>query len=162
MQKAEQIDISFTDDSVVYGFFDRIHNVGSQPYPAWRYHDVLDPKIVNNTQEDREASESGWKQLTPPVLANPQLLNWRWDFEEFSAKQLVIYARDEFQVELDVEAGKETLMKALYRLARMAPKNEKRMALMAQTAEMNYDETLLEIQRAIKDIKPVLVKEFEA
>jgi len=132
-------------------------------YPAWRYHEVLQPKIVNNTQEDQEANDAGWKAVNVPMGRNPQLLNWHWDLEDFSAKQMVLFAKEEFNIELPFEAGVEKLFKVIWDLTKSAPANENRIILMAQTIKMEYDETLEEIKRLIEtEPAEVTVEEFYA
>lgn len=136
---------------------------GGKIYPAWRYHEVLRPKIVHNTEEDQEASDAGWKAVNVPMGANPQLLNWHWDLEDFSAKQMVLFAKEEFGVELPFEAGEEKLFQVIWDLTKTAPANKDRIILMAQTIEMEYDETLAEIKRLVKTgDAEVTVEEFTA
>lgn len=133
----------------VVGYFIGMHR-NTKQYPAWRYHEVLQPKMVGNTEEDQQASDAGWKAVNVPMGKNPQLLNWHWDLEDFSAKQMVLFAKEEFGVELPFEAGQEKLFKTIWELTRAAPANKNRIVLMAQTIKMEYDETLEEIRRMVK------------
>lgn len=145
------------------GYFMGIAEMKGKPYPAWRYHEVLQPKLVHNTQEDQEASDAGWKAVNVPMGKNPQLLNWHWDLEDFSAEQMVLFAREEFDVDLPYEAGTEKLFKIIWKLTKAAPVNKDRIILMAQTIKMEYDETQAEIRRMMKtgDIETV-TEEFWA
>jgi len=145
----------------VVGYFMGFKRHGT--YPAWRYHEVLQPKIVHNTAEDQEASDNGWKAVNVPMGKNPQLLNWHWDLEDFSAEQMVLFAKEEFDIELPVEAGVEKLFKVIWDLTRSAPANKDRIVMFAQMIELKYDATLEEIRRSIKnDPAEVTVKEFWA
>lgn len=140
-----------------------MHKVDLKRYPAWRYHEVLQPKIVGNTDEDQEASDAGWKAINVPMGKNPQLLNWHWDLEDFSAEQMVLFAKEEFGVELPYEAGTEKLFKVIWDLTKAAPVNRDRIVLMAQTIKMEYDETIEEIRRLMKTgTKETIVEEFYA
>ena len=121
-------------------------------YPGWRYHKWLEPYIVNNTEEDYQASIAGWKQLDIPITSVKHLNNWRYDFEDMTARQLVLFAYEEFDVDLPVEAGEEKLFKAIWKLSNFAPQNKGRVALMAHSIEMNYDETVKYIQELGKDM----------
>lgn len=116
-------------------------------YPAWRYHEWLEPILVKDDEEDLRAKAGGWIEHNKPTSMCRYLLNQRFDLEDMSARQLVQYAFDEYGVRLPVEAGKENLFKALWRLSVSAPENEGRIVLMAQSIAMNYDETLLEIKK---------------
>lgn len=118
-------------------------------YPAWRHHDVLPPRIVENTEEDEQVQKEGWKEIKAPMIVNPRFLNWHWDLEDFSADQMVLFAKEEFEIDLPVELGKEKLFRAIWELTKAAPVNQNRIVLWAQTIEMHYDETLEEIKRQI-------------
>ncbi|MFA5377100.1 MAG: hypothetical protein WC455_15220 [Dehalococcoidia bacterium] len=134
-------------------------------YPAWRYHDWLEPIIVEDTGADEKARMQGWVEHNKPVTASRHLMNQRFDLEDLSARQLVDYARAEFGVVLPVGAGKEKLFKAIWRLSMNAPENEDRVVLMAHAIKLNYDETQLEIRKlADSETEPceVTVQEFWA
>lgn len=85
-----------------------------------------------------------------PQTANNAPINWFWDLEDLSPKQLIVYAREEFEVELPPDASQEHLFKLILKLTKFAPQNKDRMVLMAHTIKMNYDETLEEIKRMNK------------
>lgn len=122
-------------------------------YPCWRYHRLLDPLLVNNTDEDDACRKQGYDAPNAPLTANKQLINWFWDLEDMSPNQLRVFAKDEFDVELPKEASQECLMKVVCRLSKASPQNQGRIVLMAHTIQMNYDATLEEIRRmsAMKD-----------
>ena len=120
-----------------------------KPYPAWRYHKCLEPIIVHDTEEDENANKKGFLAPCSPVTANTGLVNWFWDLEDMSPKQLVVYADDEYGVKLPLEAGQEELFRAILELGKSAPQNRNRLVLLAHTIRMNYEETLDEIRRMV-------------
>jgi hypothetical protein len=122
-----------------------------KPYPAWRYHKFFEPKLVRNTEQDNQASIDGWKEPGVPITALPHLVNWNLDLEDMNAEQLCVFALEEYGVDLPVEAGAEKLVKAIWHLARMTP-DKGRMVLLAQSIEMNYDETVKQIQKAAESM----------
>jgi hypothetical protein len=115
-------------------------------YPAWRYHKFFEPKLVRNTEADYQASVEGWKQPGVPITALPHLVNWNLDLEDMNAEQLHLFALEEYGVNFPKEASAEQLIKAIWHLAQ-ATKDKGRMTLLAQSIEMNYDETIAEIKK---------------
>ena len=132
-------------------FFEGFYGKREKPYPGWRYHRFFEPKIVKNTEEDFQASCAGWKDPGMLKTAVPHMANWNHDLEDMNARQLVLFAREEYDIDLPESAGVEKLIKAMWRIAQVAPQNEGRMILLAQSIEMNYDETLKEIERMAGD-----------
>ncbi len=126
------------------GFHD---DVKRKKYPAWRYHKIFEPIVVNDTGEDEEGQKKGYEAISGPYTAYTGLINWFWDIEDFSPKQLVVYAKEEYGINLPIEAGQERLQRALFELSKWAPQNRDRLVLMAHTIRMNYDETQKEIRR---------------
>jgi len=118
-------------------------------YPCALYKDGFDPMIVNNEEEEQSARADGFDSLTASAMANPYLTNWVWDLEDMSPKQLVVFAKDEYDIDLPIEAGQNKLFKAVCLLARHAPQNRNRLVLMGHTIKMNYDATLDEIRRMV-------------
>ena len=97
-----------------------------EKYPAWRYHRVLEPAVANNTAEDEALREKGYDDPLAPISANKQLSNWYWDLEDMSPRQLVVFAKDEFGLDLPIEAGQERLFRSVLELSRWAPQNRGR------------------------------------
>jgi hypothetical protein len=128
-------------------YFEGFFGKTLKDYPAWRYHKFLEPRIVKDAQEDERARLEGWEPMSAPMSANTGLINWFWDLEDMSAKQLCVYAREEFDVDFPQDAGQEKLLKAVLELGKHAPQNRNRLVLMAHTIRMNYEETLFEIRR---------------
>ena len=130
-------------------------------YPRWLYKDGEEPLLVNNEQEAEDALKRGFDAFTAGALSNRYLINWFWDLEDMSARQLSVFAREEFGVDLPVEAGQEKLFAAVVELTRSAPQNHGRLILMAHSIEMNYTETLAEIQRVMEHPDPTANVDIE-
>lgn len=131
----------------------------NKDYPAWRYHELFEPILVHDTNEDDLAKLRGWNNLDTPITSVQHLSNWRHDLEDMTAKQLVLFAIEEFGVELPVEAGEERLVKAMWQLTHLAPQHSGRICLLAQSIEMDYDETLDEIRGLAENVEFTEVKE---
>jgi len=116
-------------------------------HPMWLYKEGYEPKLVYNTQAEEEALADGWDCFTASALSNRHLVNWFWDLEDMSPRQLQVFAQEEYGVYLPLEAGQDKLFAAVVELTRASPQNKNRMVMMAHTIKMNYDETLEEIQR---------------
>lgn len=116
-------------------------------YPAMLYKDGAEPRKVENTDEEAEARADGYDSIAAGAMSNRFLINWFWDLEDFSPKQLRVFCKEEYGVDLPEEADQETLFKAAIRLTRAAPQNQNRLVLMAHTVKMEYDETMAEIRR---------------
>lgn len=130
-------------------------------YPAWRYHKLLEPVIVKDTAEDEHYQELGYQKQWAPIIASKHLINWYWDLEDMSPNQLVVYAREEYGVDLPVDARQESLLKAILDLCKHAPQNQGRMALMTHTMQMNLDETMAEIRRVTENPTEVITEVIE-
>lgn len=120
----------------------------SQPrYPFWLYKDGFEPLQVKTEEEEKNARADGYDVITAGQMANKCLVNWFWDLEDFSPKQLRVFAKEEFEVDLPAEASQDTLFKAVVELTKNAPQNRNRIVMMAHTIHMNYDATIEEIKR---------------
>lgn len=119
-------------------------------YPAWRYHKFNVPTIVHDTAEDLAAQAKGYATANMPRTSVPYLHNFRWDLEDMTARQLVMFAHEEFEgVELPIDLGKEKLLLCIWQLMKEKPQSKEQIVLMAQTLKMNYDETLEQIKRHV-------------
>jgi hypothetical protein len=116
-------------------------------YPHWMHKDGAEPRLVENSLDDAKARADGYDSITAAAMSNRYLINWFWDLEDFSARQLHVFAKEEYGVDLPIEAGQEKLFQAVCELTRNAPQNQNRLILMAHTVKMNYDATLEEIKR---------------
>jgi len=116
-------------------------------YPHWMHKDGAEPRLIYNSTDDAEARADGYDNITAAAMSNRYLINWFWDLEDFSPRQLVVFAKEEYGVELPIEVGQEKLFQAVCELTRNAPQNQNRLILMAHTVKMNYDATLEEIKR---------------
>lgn len=132
---------------------------GQKIYPRWMYKENVPPLLVKDNGEEDQARQDGFDSITASAMTNPYLINWYWDLEDMSAKQLVVFAKEEYGVELPIEAGQEKLFQAVAELTRFAPQNQNRLILMAHTIKMNYEETIEEIKRM--QIKPAPEWEVE-
>lgn len=146
-------------------FIERLDDRGVPvSYPAWRYHKFLEPKIVNNTDEDMVAQQHGWQDPRAPITAIQGFSNWYHDLEDMSNRQLAYYAKHEFDADLPAEAPKAKLLWAIWRIAAIRGQSKGKMVLLAQSIEMNYDETVKEIQRLaggdIENCQEVTKEEF--
>lgn len=134
--------------------------VGLPKYPYWLYKDGFEPILAHNTEEEQNAKEQGYEFVTAGTMSNKNLVNWFWDLEDFSPKQLRVFAKDEYGVDLPEDAGQETLFKAVTELARFAPQNQNRLIMMAHTISMNYNATLDEIRRLSENPGDANVEHF--
>ena len=123
---------------------------GPPVYPKWLYKAGEDPRKVHSTAEEQEAKANGWDNVQAGQMANRTLTNWFWDLEDMSSKQLCVYAKDEFGVDLPENANQDKLFMAVTELIKYSPQNRNRLVLMAHTMKMNYDETLEEIRCMIR------------
>jgi len=120
-------------------------------YPKMMYRDNADPITVENTEAEAEAKLKGFDVVSANQMCNRHLINWFWDLEDLSPKQLVVFAQDEYNVDLPADASQEKLFQCVCLLSRAAPQNRDRIILMAHTIKMNYDETLEEIRRVMEN-----------
>jgi hypothetical protein len=131
-------------------FFRRYGTAIEKAYPAWRYHKINEPICVENTDEDLKVQKEGYKPLANIASKSPHLMNFMADFEDMSPKQIVLYVKEEFDIDLPVEAKQTKLLQVIWRLMLNSPKNKDRIVLLAQSIRMNYDETVKEIKRVVQ------------
>lgn len=143
-------------------YFQGIFGADEGAYPQWRYHKFYEPKIVYNSDEDAIASQQGWKGIEPSALTPTRMINFATDFEDLSKRQIVLYAHVHFGVDLPLGASKEALVKGIWYLYQNKPEYKDRMVLLAQSAEMNYDETLIEIKKAVENASDITKEVFYA
>ncbi len=146
--QTKEIETTETGDAFLIGFRN-VPGMKRKAYPAWRYHRHYDPIIVSDTTADLDARAKGFDEINAPIFANFNLINWFWDIEDMSPKQLSVFAKDEFEIDLPQDASQDSLQAALFELSRFNPKNVGRLVLMAQTIKMNFEATQEEIRRAI-------------
>jgi len=120
---------------------------GYRRYPCFMYREDTAPLCVHNEAEEDAARQNGYDSITAAACANPHLVNWFWDLEDMSPKQLRIFAAEEYGVDLPAEASQEKLFSAVVKLSRQAPQNQNRLVLMAHEIYLEYDATLEEIRR---------------
>jgi hypothetical protein len=128
-------------------------------YPFWLYKDDCEPVMVHNEDEEQALRADGYDTVTASILSNRYLINWFWDLEDMSPKQLVAFAQDEYGIDLPLEAGQDRLFKAVVELSKHAPQNRNRLILMAHTVKMKYEETMEEIRRMVLRPSPDMVTE---
>ena len=116
-------------------------------YPKWMYKDGCEPLLIYDSATEKKAALDGYDIFTAAALSNRYLVNWFWDLEDMSVKQLHVFAQEEYGVNLPIEAGQDKLFAAVVELTRNAPQNRNRLVFMAHTIQMNYQETLNEIRR---------------
>lgn len=144
----------------VVGDSPRVH----RPYPCRMYKDGEDPITIDSPDAEKAAKLQGFDHISAGQMANRNMVNWFWDIEDMSAKQLVVFAQDEYEIDLPIEAGQDKLFQAVCRLTRAAPQNRNRIVLMAHTIKLNYDATLAEISRTFEkpgDLDEVETEEWE-
>ena len=120
-------------------------------YPLMMYRDDTEPITVENTEAEESARLKGYDVISANQMCNRHLINWFWDLEDLSPKQLVVFAQDEYNIDLPADASQEKLFQCVCLLSRAAPQNRDRIILMAHTIKMNYDETLAEIARVMEN-----------
>ena len=118
--------------------------------------------LVDNTEAELNARARGYDNINAGMIANKVLINWFWDIEDFSPKQLVVFAKEEFDIDLPAEADQIKLMQSVLLLTKHAPQNCNRIVLMAHTIKMNYDETMSTIRKMVVGAKEERVTEFMA
>lgn len=123
--------------------------LGKPVFPHWLYKDGDEPFMVHDSTEEAQAKSLGFDAVTPKGMSNRYLVNWFWDLEDMSPRQLQVFAKEEYDVDLPIEAGQDRLFKCVLELTRYAPQNRNRLVLMAHTIKMQYDETLEEIRRMV-------------
>ena len=133
-------------------------------YPAWRYHSLFEPIIVSGTNEDLEAQKKGYAPPEEPITSVPRLQNYFHDLEDFNSRQLVAFARDEFEIEFPVleksyEWYKVKLIRAIWNLYQITPRHKGRMVLLAQSVKMNLDETEKAIYSMAENFEETETKE---
>lgn len=131
-------------------FFAAYGTERQKTYPAWRYHKIHEPIIVNNTNEDIEERKNGYNPADAVMGHAPHLMNFMMDFEDMTPRQIVLFAKEEFDIDLPAEADQAKLLKAIWHLTLNSPKNKDSIVLLAQSVRMNYDETLKEIKKVIE------------
>jgi hypothetical protein len=120
-----------------------------QKYPTMMYCDGKEPIVIQNTADEDDARQNGYDAIIANQMCNRHLVNWFWDLEDLSPKQLIVFAQDEYGIDLPAEASQEKLFQCVLALSKAAPQNRNRIVLMAHTIKMNYDETLAEITRTM-------------
>jgi len=126
---------------------------GNLPYyPFWLYKDGEAPVLVKSTDHEQEWVDKGYDAVTSASMANKHLINWFWDLEDFSPRQLRVFAMDEYEVDLPEGASQEALFRAVIDLTRAAPQNQNRMIYMAHTIKMNYSETQDQIKEMMEHV----------
>lgn len=143
-----------TEKKIKPGFlFERVDKNGNAvKYPAWRYHDLYEPLIVKNAEEDLEASKQGYFTADTPITAHQGWNNFYHDLEDMNNRQLCKYAKDEYQAELPEQAPKAKLLWAIWQIAMASQKTKGRIVLLAQSMRMNLDETHEQIRRMAGDM----------
>jgi len=116
-------------------------------YPHWMHQEGTEPVLVHDKKQEMAARKKGYDNITAAAMSNRNLNNWFWDLEDLSPRQLIVFAQDEYGVDLPEDAGQETLFKAVCKLSRYSPQNRGRLILMAHEIKMEYDATLEEIRR---------------
>ena len=122
---------------------------GKPQFPKYLYREGDPPLKVMNAEEEEAARLEGYDAVHAGQLANKYLINWFWDLEDMSPKQLRVFALEEYGVDLPEEASQEKLFQAVVELTRAAPQNRNRLVLMAHTISMQYEETMEEIRRMV-------------
>ena len=147
------------DEERVYGGIDE-NALIEKDYPKYlyRFDDTeREPILVMDISEEVKARADGYDNMNASLISNKHLINWFWDLEDFSAKQLVVFAKEEFDVDLPIEADQDTLFRAVLRLSRAAPQNQGRLVLMAHTIKMEYEQTLVDIKKMQERESPEVI-----
>lgn len=131
-----------------------LNNEHMPRFPCWLHKDGCEPLYIENETDEKSARGNGYDNITAAAMSNRYLINWFWDLEDMSPRQLCVFAKDEYGVDLPIEAGQDRLFRAVVELTRNAPQNQNRLVLMAHSIKMNYDETLLEIRRMMEKPDP--------
>jgi len=134
-------------------------NVKVEKYPAWRYHKLLDPILVKDTSGDEEAKLKGYYEPETSFMSNKILTNWYWDIEDMSSKQLSVFAKDEYGVDLPPDASQDKLQVAVFELGKFNTHDKGNLVFMAHEIKMNYDETIKQFREMANDGLPEVERE---
>lgn len=130
-------------------FFKGFGDVRQPKYPSWRYHKFKEPLLIYNTDEDDKCQTQGYEAVTVPLTANKNISNWFWDLEDMSAKQLSVFAKEEYDVDLPAEIGQEKLLKAILNITKTRLQDDNSIVYMAHVIKLDYDGLLDEIRQQV-------------
>jgi hypothetical protein len=133
-------------------YFKGMLGMGPDSLPRWLYHKFYEPKLVTNTAEQDKAIAQGYHEPQLDVFTPAAIKDFGTDFEDLNARQIIDFARHKFDIDLSNVTDKNKLIRVINRLYLGCPDDERNVILLAQSMEMNYDETV----RLIKDwsLKP--------
>jgi len=120
-----------------------------EEYPQWRWHKNGSVMLVESQDEDDEALEKGYQEVNPSHIRPNALMNLAQDFENMTDRQLHLYAKEHFEIDLPVGAPRASIMKGIFRLFTADPFTKDRLVLLARSIEMNLDQTQIDIQRMV-------------
>ena len=128
-------------------YFQGMMGVGPDSFPRWLYHKFYEPKLIENTEQQEKALSQGYHEPKIDIFTPQTIKNFGTDFEDLNARQLADFAKHKFGIDLSAYESKNELIWALNRLYLGCPDGERNVILLAQSMEMNLDETV----RLIKD-----------
>ena len=143
-------------------FFDKIFGAEEGLYPQWRYHKYYEPKLVYNTQEAADAEAAGWKYRNTAPFTPPKFKNFGMDFEDLNERQLINFAKCNFDIDLSNCQDKERLIRAINQLYLNAPAARDDVVLLCQSMEMEYDQFVEQIKKDVVNASEVTREVFYA
>lgn len=136
-------------------YFQGIFGEEEKQFPQWRYHKYYEPRLVNNTEEADAAKAQGYHCVAEDAFTPTRFKNFGYDFQELNERQLQNYALNKFEIDLSNVTDKDKLIQVLNRLYLETAEHREDIVLLAQSIEMEYDQTVADIRKNVENASEV-------